>query len=519
MKKIFSLITIICLGLTTMAQSDIIYKGGSSTDPDAEYQLIRRHYTVNADGSSDFRFRKEIKIIRNRALTAYADKGESFIVWNPAIEKLTINECYTLRADGSKVEMPKNAFVEQLPSGCTDCGRYNGIREMAVVHTGMEYGCTIVLDYTIHRNSNIIADHFVVAQDCPVKEYEIIVDLPDKNDTSLNFHWSKGDGKFPCNATEINDIHAKHIRFHNVGQTYIDSYLPPASELYPTVSIAYKNILTLVSLPSNDTIADAALLLASCYHDDTMKYIKAIRDYVVDAVHLNNISPEHTGYTHADARTVWRSNCGTALDKAVLLTQLLRQAGMTADVVPGMQRCGQGSESFAISTPDRSMVQVTLGEMKYWVSPLRKDPLRLIGAAHDAVRMVTIDKAIDCQPEPLAGNYYKIVLPKEADALDIDPAQLTSVRTAPLLTGATDESYHYTVELPEGMRMVGKAVNITKNRSGLGSMQISVQQQGNTLDITRKLVLEKSTVSDSKDYKALREWLQLWSHHKEIIIK
>ena len=75
------------------------------------------------------------------------------------------------------------------------------------------------------------------------------------------------------------------------------------------------------------------------------------------------------------------------------------------------------------------------------------------------------------------------------------------------------------VELPEGMRMVGKAVNITKNRSGLGSMQISVQQQGNTLDITRKLVLEKSTVSDSKDYKALREWLQLWSHHKEIIIK
>ena len=52
---------------------------------DAEYNLIRRTYKVNNDGSLDISYRKEIKLIRNRAITAYADKGETFILYNPSI--------------------------------------------------------------------------------------------------------------------------------------------------------------------------------------------------------------------------------------------------------------------------------------------------------------------------------------------------------------------------------------------------------------------------------------------------
>ena len=126
--------------------------------PDAEYNLIRRSYRVNNDGSMDIRFRKEITLLRNRAITAYADKGETFITYNPAFESLTINECYTIDAKGQKVVTPQNAFVLQLPGECTDCGRLNDIREMAIVHTGLEYNCTIVLDYTLHRNTTLLAE-------------------------------------------------------------------------------------------------------------------------------------------------------------------------------------------------------------------------------------------------------------------------------------------------------------------------------------------------------------------------
>src|SRR5574344_326928 len=146
--------------------------------PDARYKLIRQSYTVNADGTIDYNFHKEITILRNRALTAYADKGETFIVYNPSFETLKINSSYTIRKDGSRVETPQNAFVNQLPSNCQNCGRYNGLREMAIVHTGMEYGCTIVLDYTIHRKSTHLFANIQLTQDCPVNKYEITVDVP-----------------------------------------------------------------------------------------------------------------------------------------------------------------------------------------------------------------------------------------------------------------------------------------------------------------------------------------------------
>ena len=93
---------------------------------DAVYNLIRRQYTVNTDGSIDIRYRKEIKLLRTRAITAYADKGETFILYNPAIDRLSINESYTLLPNGSRVQTPKNAFIDQLPGGCADCGRYHG---------------------------------------------------------------------------------------------------------------------------------------------------------------------------------------------------------------------------------------------------------------------------------------------------------------------------------------------------------------------------------------------------------
>ena len=99
-----------------------IFNSLHAQQPDAIYKQIRYEWTLNADGTSDYHYRHEVQIITNRALTAYADKGETFVVYNPNLEDLTINEVYTLRADGSRVDMPQNAFVYQLPEECADCG-------------------------------------------------------------------------------------------------------------------------------------------------------------------------------------------------------------------------------------------------------------------------------------------------------------------------------------------------------------------------------------------------------------
>ena len=135
-----------------------LFSLANAQQPDAIYKLLRYEWTVNADGTSDYHYRHEVQILRNRALTAYADKGETFVVYNPDLEDLTINEVYTLQLDGTRIDMPQNAFIYQLPSECADCGRFNHLRELAMVHTGMELGCTIIVDYTIHRRYNLLRE-------------------------------------------------------------------------------------------------------------------------------------------------------------------------------------------------------------------------------------------------------------------------------------------------------------------------------------------------------------------------
>ncbi len=115
MKKTFKIIIAVVLFSVFSSSFSVSYA------QDAEYNLIRRTFTINSDGTMDISYRKEIKLLRNRAITAYADKGETFILYNPAIDKLTINESYTIRKDGSRVQTPANAFIDQLPIQCVNC--------------------------------------------------------------------------------------------------------------------------------------------------------------------------------------------------------------------------------------------------------------------------------------------------------------------------------------------------------------------------------------------------------------
>ena len=119
-------------------------------EKDAVYHLISESYTLNKDGSSEFRKRVELQIFTRMTFDEF---GETFITYNPDFQDLIINEAYTIRKDGSKVETPANAFNPMLPEGCTKCERLNGIRTMVVTHTALEYDATIVLDYTIRSKT------------------------------------------------------------------------------------------------------------------------------------------------------------------------------------------------------------------------------------------------------------------------------------------------------------------------------------------------------------------------------
>ena len=129
--------TILCLLAFTAA-----YAGDEAT-----YEKLHTSYTLAADGSQQFRRVMDLKLETH---TSFNDLfGETFVVYDPEYQTLTINEAYTTQADGTVVPLPDNAVNESLPHAAADAPAYNRLREAVITHTGLEIGATIHLDYTL----------------------------------------------------------------------------------------------------------------------------------------------------------------------------------------------------------------------------------------------------------------------------------------------------------------------------------------------------------------------------------
>lgn len=132
---------------------------------EAEFRKLSKTYTLRADGSQEMRVQKELTLFTHAAMNGLY--GETFIVYNPDFQKLEIHASYTRQKDGTVVQTPANAFVEVLPAAAANAPAYNQLKEMVVVHTGLELGATIVLDYSIVSKAGYLPELDVC---CPVKE-------------------------------------------------------------------------------------------------------------------------------------------------------------------------------------------------------------------------------------------------------------------------------------------------------------------------------------------------------------
>lgn len=496
MKKIFKIF--IAVVLFSVLHSPF----SASFAQDAEYNLIRHTYKINNDGTMDINFRKEIKLLRNRAITAYADKGETFILYNPAIDQLRINESYTIRKDGSRVQTPQNAFIDQLPSQCTDCGRYNGIRERVVVHTALEYDCIIVLDYTIHRKTQQLQESIVLATDCPVKRHEIIVDLPSTATDGLSISYPVDNKKIKS----INDSHAFHLVATDIEQTIIENYMP--ANIYPTVEIKYNHNEN-SQLPSSlSPLPEAENVVTELFDNDPMTYATNIRDYVVDNIHTNDIPLALLDYRVSTPRETFLSGCGTPADKLHLLASMMRQAGFEV----------QGIEGDIVNVAIRDNGQM----LTYGFSASHKNRIRLQGAAIDEQRTISINSDLVWNGNDLGGGYHQMVIPTENGSININPARLTSERKAPLRVRNCNEHYHYKIITPRTpKRILVQPVDISYTKKGIGSIKISIRQPENgPIEVVRELNIDvKDGIVTPKQYKAFRQMMQDWNTYKTVTIK
>ena len=481
------------------------------TKPDARYKLIRQQYKVNRDGTSEYNYRKEITLIRNRAITAYADKGETFIVYNPAFQHLTINECYTIRKDGSRVQTPKRA------SDCESCGRFNGLIELAIVHTALEYDCTIVLDYTLTSKCDILQEKIQLTQDCPVEKYEIIVNVPRSG--KLYSHIDANGAKI----RQLKDGHTLHIEASNLGQTSSDRYLPPAENFYPTIYFSNTETLSDRMRQMKDLLPASQLLILNTKekikksgnhttHERNLMLVKALHKYVVDNIRTNNISPALLGYASAEPAEVWSSACGTPYEKAQTLAAIFRQAGFYSYVSLGEEEMlTDDDKKFYIAHGDQSTVTVVVDNEQFHLSPLAKTPFKTVEKSHST------NRDIEWTPTEDNNGYAIYTLPASDNPTGIDLAYLTSKRNTPVQIATCDDQYTYNIHLTEKATLLNP-VEIAYDIEGLGSIQVSVKQNGDNILVSKHLRIKKSLI-DKTSYNDFRQMMINWTYNNTLYLK
>lgn len=550
MKRITFLTYLLALGLAAFAGPKY----------DATYHLISKSYTLNTDGSMDYHFRKELQLFSKSAFDTY---GETFIWYNPEYQTLTINEAYTIRKDGSKVQTPANAFNPSLPYACENCQRFNGIREMVVTHTALEYDATIVLDYTIHTEQPFmkeLMERVNLYEDEPVEQYKVAVTIPEGRHLYAILNARGGQKE----ESEIDGGSGKSWVFYNLIPNTSESYLPedylPYAQ-FTTLSspseflmrMSMQNALVNFEKPFAPAVSE--LVDAS---KPAMEQVLAIRDYVRTNIRENKVPMRYMNYLVASPATVWNTNCGNGFEKNLLLQAMLKEAGFKAVIGVFYRNLMKDPES---------AVRVMVDDKFYYVSVTEPGNLSLENVkTHDKFISFTdevldmgnhpakikvsssmtvkgegsgykVEKTIDesevqspkantylptepvvakARVEKLSNGYGQVRVSDGPYGCNLRAASISPTRTHPVAVTPTDESYSYTVALPAGARWVTKEFAFEKSYD-FGYVIIEHKQVDGKMIVTRHLKINRSVIEGKKQIKQLREMLAEWNVDRNFI--
>lgn len=517
---------------------------------DATYKLISKSYTLNADGSMDYRYRKELQLHTKSAFDKY---GETLIWYNPDFQTLTINEAYTIRKDGSKVTTPENAFNPSLPASCTDCERFNVIREMVVTHTALEYDAIIVLDYTINSNNFFMKDLYErinLYEDAPIDRYEIEASVPGDLIITENIN---GESNERTSAQKYTSV------WTNLTQRPSDAYLQPNALPYIILRTpgTPNGVIEHITNQNAFTVSDATPFQETISQltegkTTTMQKVIALRNYIADNIHTNQVPLQYLNYVVASPATVWSTNCGTALEKNRLLQVMLSALNIPSDL---------GLVLTATSPEPTSMLRLTIEGIDYYLSADNKGHISLevdkpfgqfisltnknqrtfeVSSFKNDVQANIHIELNNGKPEAevimnrnsiesprnkylipqalrpcgttlqsIGNGYHQLIVSDNRYGNLIQAAYLNRNRTLPVFTSPSNESYVTQITLPSGARWITQASRI-EHKYDKGSVVIDIAVDGQVLTLIRRLIIEESTITP-KQYKAFRALIADWN--------
>ncbi len=377
---------------------------------DAVYLQLRKEYTLNPDGSMDYRYVKKLKLQTYRSFNSLY--GETFIPYNPAFQSLKINEAYTIMADGKKNPSPANAFNEVLPAFAANAPAYNNLHEMVVTHSGTERNAVVNLDYVLHTKTGFypcLMGNELLAEVEPVKELTFVIRVPLESKLNyliLNLTTT------PV-VTKDGDFQVYTWSFKDVPAISSEDFQKGGNDLYTKIIFStakdradvYREFMNRVSFSyALSTDMKDAVEKVTKENKEKPELLLKLQDQVINELRLYPVPLKITGFTCRTPQETWNSNGGTLLEKSVLLTTLLKEAGIEADPVLMIKNSLYDESIGSLMDVEDILVKAELPEGTVYLSLTTLNPQNLFCCSPDRVFVELNQRGIKVEKSPSLKN-------------------------------------------------------------------------------------------------------------------
>lgn len=521
MKNIIITSLLAFFALTALAQNE-----------EARYHYYNKTITRNADGSTDETVDFALTMYTHTA-TNYT-YGQTYITYNPSYQTIKINKAYTMQKSGKQISLPKHAVTDALPSWAAKAADFNYLKEKIIVHTGLELGCTVYLNYTIHSapgyNKNLDFNEQFDATS-PITNLSYTIKTPES--APIHHLMCSPNGKvLPQSDTIANG--QRTIR-------YALSYIPARSkDTYQTTDITKQYRLF-------TTTSDFESELKELFYASIDPDIKAWGDQMVnnepDGRKRYNYIRKYVSSEFEDVaipltianglRPMAKVRYGayaTPCERAALLYQMFKVCNINADV----------KVSFDPTLP--AEFRTMNNALQFFVAErFGEDEKTLIPSGNFASENIPLiiglngEKSTPAQPRTINKDYTATV--RKANLNDAGlyilelPANTAGVAgwnmsTLPTLRevdfeipSVITEQNTYTIDVEDGLTLIGDyATNITDSTTGAQLKEQCTTDSNGKLRITRSISLPLKSYTVAQ-YEAVREIIMTWlsPNHRRLL--
>lgn len=505
---------------------------------EAEFTKLIKAYTLHEDGRQEFRCNKELKLFTHAAMNS--TYGETFIVYNPDFQELKIHTCYTKQKDGTIIKIPANAFVEVLPRFAADAPAFNGLKEMVVVHTGLDLGSTIYLDYSILTKAGFLPELEVdelLQETSPVGNYQVSITLPEKK-TLNSILYASGS---KAEETVSNGMKTYTWSLKNIPASSRMPFLPQNKEGIPRLVAntfdENANVFTFITEAMNKFVAlesetYARFITENCSSD--REKAATICHHIVHDISTIPVPLQYTGYRLRNADDVLRSAYGTKLEKINLLTRMLNAVNIPSEVVLTYPSTIQPVTGGLASIKEIRVKAVPDGEPEFLSidkTPPQRPQFRgttdLLFALNGEKQVVEHEPAIykerveaNIDGKPYENGYFVYTLPAGKGFDEWNMVALNSKREDLFeLPSMLQEEITYTISIPESVKLASPADPVIIN-SPYGKITRTITVNADNIEVVCTIELNKQQFS-AKEYTAVQRLIAEWhsTKNKQLLFK